>query len=122
MPWLMPSNRTQHRRRSRRRTRTHQSGPRQRGCAPLPLLPIPSSHLSPFSFAVWRSYYKTEKYQEVKASMAAGATAKEVTEEVSKRWQALDPKQRRPWDEKFEQDQKRYQVQHPATERRPPRH
>jgi hypothetical protein len=88
----------------------------------LPLLPIPSSHLSPFSFAVWRSYYKTEKYQEVKASMAAGATAKEITEEVSKRWQALDPKQRRPWDEKFEQDQKRYQVQHPATERRPPRH
>ena len=54
--------------------------------------------------------------------MAAGATAKEINDEVSKRWQALDAEQKRPWEEKFEHDQKRYQVKHPATERRRSRH
>jgi len=42
--------------------------------------------------------------------MPAGTSTKEIEEEATRRWHALDAEQQRPYIEKFEQEQKRYQV------------
>ena len=41
----------------------------------------------------------------------------DIEEEVTKQWQALELEKRRPYEERFEQEQKRYKVRPPPNGR-----